>query len=103
MIWYALIGFLLLNGLPHFAAGAAGLRFRLFLRDAAPARVGVLWGLANFVVALILVTWRLSLGAPSSRDMIALLVGGALAYVMFGLAAPWFYAALTNRELPPKA
>jgi hypothetical protein len=97
---YGLIGFLLLNGLPHALAGADGLRFRLFARDAAPPQVNLVWGLANIMAATILATWRLSVAPLTKGDVAALLVGAWLAILMFVPAAKWFHRAQLEPATP---
>lgn len=89
-LWYLLIGFLLGNGMPHFAFGGAGKIFRTpFGRRSSP-RCNVGWGLFNFLLASLLVWWRLDTVAPQSRDLFFLLAGFWLAVLMFGLGIKQF-------------
>ena len=91
---YLVIGTLFTNGLPHFAAGSAGLPFRLFSAVAAAPKVNVIWGMVNFIAATILLTWRLSVETVGRGEVIALVVGLWAGILMFGAAASWFYKAL---------
>lgn len=87
---YLLIGFLLGNGMPHFAFGAAGKIFRTpFGRRSSP-RLNVGWGLANFLLATALLWWRLETSALQQRDLVFLLLGFWLAVLMFGFGIKHF-------------
>lgn len=89
-LWYLLIGFLLGNGMPHFAFGAAGKIFRTpFGRQSSPRR-NVGWGLFNFLLASLLAWWRLDAAAPQPRDLGWLLAGFWLAVLMFGVGIKQF-------------
>lgn len=88
-IRFLVIGFLLGNGMPHFAFGAAGKIFRTpFGRQSSP-RLNVGWGLANFLVATVLV-WFLADTAPQPVDVAFLLAGFWLAVLMFGTSIKHF-------------
>ena len=91
---FFVIGALFINGLPHFAAGSAGLPFRLFSADAAAPKLNVIWGMVNFIAATILLTWRISVETVGRGEVIALVVGLWAGILMFGAAAAWFYRAL---------
>lgn len=89
-LWYLLIGFLLGNGMPHFAFGAAGKIFRTpFGRQSSPRR-NVGWGLINFSLASGLTWWRLDAAALGRRDLLFLLAGFWLAVLMFGFGIKQF-------------
>jgi hypothetical protein len=90
-LWYILIGMLLANGVPHFAAGAAGKIFRSpFGRYSSPG-VNFGWGLANFIAATLLVIWRITAQAPHKGEWLALLVGFWLMIIFFGTQAKRFF------------
>ncbi len=54
LVWYFIIGFLLGNGVPHFAFGAAGKVFRSPFGQRSSPRTNILWGASNFVAATII-------------------------------------------------
>ena len=82
--WYLLIGFLLANGMPHFLFGSAGKIFRTpFGKESSPS-MNVGWGLFNFILATILMWWRLSAQSPMPYDLVFLLAGFWLVVIMFG-------------------
>jgi len=84
MIWYLIIGFLLGNGVPHFAFGAAGKIFRSPFGQRSKPRINVLWGLANFIAATIIATALTLLNLYDSLSLIFLIVGFWLTMLMFG-------------------
>lgn len=89
-LWYLLIGFLLGNGMPHLVFGAAGKLFRTpFGRRSSPRR-NVAWGLCNFLLASLLVWWRLDMDAPQPGDLTFLLAGFWLVVLMFGTGIKQF-------------
>ncbi len=91
MILSFLVGVTLLNGMPHFTAGSAGQVFRSpFNRHTAP-RINVLYGLGNFVTAVVLVVVRGVLGPVTVLDLVALLIGAVVVIAYFGVAARWFF------------
>ncbi|MBW4062184.1 hypothetical protein HJC99_06450 [Candidatus Saccharibacteria bacterium] len=97
-LWFVLIGFLLANGVPHFVAGAARKTFRSpFGRYSSP-KINFGWGLANFIIATLLVVWRITDRVPHKGEWLALLVGFWLAIAMFGAAAKRFF---DDRPTPP--
>src|SRR4051812_20510939 len=89
-LWFVLIGFLLANGVPHFVAGSAGQHFRSPLGRYSSPGTNFGWGLANFIVATLLIIWRITDKTPHKGEWLALLVGFWLAIVMFGMAAKRF-------------
>ena len=90
-LWYVLAGFLLANGVPHFVAGSAGKHFRSpFGRYSSPG-INSGWGLTNFIVASLLIIWRITEQAPARGQWIALLIGFWLAIIMFALGAKRFF------------
>lgn len=89
-LWFLLTGFLLGNGMPHFAFGSAGKIFRTpFGRHSSPRR-NVGWGLFNFLLASVVVWWRLESSVPQPRDLYFLLAGFWLAVLMFGFGIKQF-------------
>ena len=84
LIWYFIIGFLLGNGMPHFAFGAAGKTFRSPFGQRSSPRTNVLWGLSNFVLASIIAGGLIALNLYSNYALIALLIGFWLMVLMFG-------------------
>ncbi len=83
--WYFIIGFLLGNGVPHFAFGAAGKVFRSPFGQRSSPRTNVLWGLSNFVAATVIALGLAALGLYDSYSLAALLVGFWLLILMFGM------------------
>lgn len=84
LIWYFLLGFLLGNGVPHFAFGAAGKVFRSPFGQRSSPRTNVLWGLSNFVLATAIATGLIALNLYSGYALVAMLVGFWLTMLMFG-------------------
>jgi hypothetical protein len=84
LIWYFVVGFLLGNGVPHFAFGAAGKVFRSPFGQRSSPRTNVLWGLSNFVAATIIVLGLVSLNFYDSYALLTLLLGFWLMMLMFG-------------------
>jgi len=84
LIWYFLLGFLLGNGVPHFAFGSAGEVFRSPFGQKSPPRTNVLWGLSNFVAATIIAVGLIVTNLYSSYALVALLIGFWLMMLMFG-------------------
>ncbi|MDA4135508.1 MAG: hypothetical protein OK449_00740 [Thaumarchaeota archaeon] len=84
LIWYFLIGFLLGNGVPHFAFGAAGKVFRSPFGQKSSPRTNVLWGLSNFVAATVIVAGLVALNLYSDYALPTLLAGFWLMMLMFG-------------------
>ncbi len=99
LLIYVIIGFLLANGLPHLMAGAAGAVFRSPFGRYSKPKVNLAWGLANFLAAIVLFTWRLSVDTAAHGQMVAIIVGITLGYVMFGFAANRFFDNRTAGEL----
>lgn len=95
MTWFWLywvpVGFLLLNGMPHFLAGCAGVPLKSPFGHPSRPRTNVAWGGANLVVATGIVVVHLFLDSPSRQDLIGLLVGAAVAAIHFGTRAKTFY------------
>lgn len=85
-LWYLIIGFGLVNGMPHFAFGAAGKVFRTPLGKESSPAMNVGWGLFNFVAASALVWWRLAAGTPDKSDIVLLLAGFWFGVLMFGVS-----------------
>ncbi len=84
LVWYFLMGFLLGNGVPHFAFGAAGKVFRSPFGQESPPRTNILWGLSNFAAATIIAVGLIILNLYSSYALVALLIGFWLMMLMFG-------------------
>ena len=84
LVWYFIIGFLLGNGVPHFAFGAAGKVFRSPFGQKSSPRTNVLWGLSNFVAASLIAVGLVALGLYDAYALYALLTGFWLMMLMFG-------------------
>ncbi len=84
LVWYFIIGFLLGNGVPHFAFGAAGKVFRSPFGQRSSPRTNILWGASNFVAATIIGLALAALGYYDSYSLGALLLGFWLVMLMFG-------------------
>jgi hypothetical protein len=78
------MGFLLGNGVPHFAFGSAGKIFRSPFGQKSPPRTNVLWGLSNFLAATIIAAALIALNLYDSYSLVALLLGFWLMMLMFG-------------------
>jgi len=100
LVWYFVIGFLLGNGVPHFAFGAAGKIFRSPFGQRSPPRTNVLWGLSNFVGATVIVGGLTLLNLYSSYSLVTLLLGFWLTMVFFGTGIKRF---LNEDEPAPTA
>jgi hypothetical protein len=84
LIWYFVLGFLLGNGVPHFAFGAAGKVFRSPFGQRSSPRTNVVWGLSNFVGATAIAAGLAGLGLYSGYALAAMLLGFWLTMLMFG-------------------
>ena len=84
LVWYFIVGFLLGNGVPHFAFGAAGKAFRSPFGQRSTPRTNVLWGLSNFVVATVMAFALAFAGDYDSFALPVLLLGFWLVMLMFG-------------------
>jgi hypothetical protein len=84
LVWYFVLGFLLGNGVPHFAFGAAGKVFRSPFGQKSSPRTNVLWGLSNFVLATIIAVSLAILNLYSAYSLVALMIGFWLMILMFG-------------------
>jgi len=84
LFWYFVVGFLLGNGMPHFAFGAAGRVFRSPFGQKSSPRKNVLWGLSNFVAATVITVALVALNDYSGYAWAALLIGFWLMVLMFG-------------------
>ena len=78
------MGFLLGNGVPHFAFGAAGKVFRSPFGQRSSPRTNILWGLSNFVAATIIAVALAVLNLYDSYSLVVLLIGFWLTMLMFG-------------------
>jgi hypothetical protein len=90
LIWYFLIGFLLGNGVPHFAFGAAGKIFRSPFGQKSKPKVNILWGVSNFLLATIIAIGLIILKLYSGYALIAMLIGFWLTMLMFGFGIKRF-------------
>jgi cobalamin biosynthesis protein CobD/CbiB len=95
LIWYFVMGFLLGNGVPHFAFGAAGKIFRSPFGQRSSPKKNILWGLSNFIGATVIAFGLIILNLYSSYALIALLLGFWLMMLMFGTRIKTF---LSNEE-----
>ena len=84
LVWYFIVGFLLGNGVPHFAFGAAGKVFRSPFGQKSSPRTNILWGLSNFFAATLIAFGLAALGLYDSYALYALLAGFWLMMLMFG-------------------
>jgi hypothetical protein len=84
LIWYFIMGFLLGNGVPHFAFGAAGKVFRSPFGQRSSPTTNVLWGLSNFVAGTTIAAGLVALNLYDSYALVALLLGFWLMILMFG-------------------
>ena len=99
LVWYFLMGFLLGNGVPHFAFGAAGKVFRSPFGQRSSPKTNVLWGLSNFVAATVIAAGLIDLGLYSNYSLVVLLLGFWLMMLMFGTGIKRFL----NEEGPKPA
>ena len=83
LFWYFVVGFLLGNGMPHFAFGAAALVFRSPFGQRSSPRTNILWGLSNFVAATVICAALAALGDYDSYSLAVLLLGFWLTTVVF--------------------
>lgn len=84
LVWYLVVGFLLGNGVPHFAFGASGKIFRSPFGQRSTPRTNVLWGLSNFIVATVIACALAYLGYYDPFSLPVLLLGFWLVMLMFG-------------------
>ena len=84
LFWYFVMGFLLGNGVPHFAFGSAGKVFRSPFGQKSSPRMNVYWGLSNLLGATIIAGALIFLDLYSSYALVALLAGFWLMMLMFG-------------------
>ena len=84
------MGFLLGNGVPHFAFGSAGKTFRSPFGQRSSPRVNIAWGLSNFFAATIIALGLAVLDLYDSYALVALLFGFWLMMLMFGLGIKRF-------------
>jgi hypothetical protein len=84
LIWYFLMGFLLGNGGPHFAFGAAGKVFRSPFGQKSSPMTNVLWGASNFVAATLIAAALIFLNLYNGYALVAMLAGFWLMMLMFG-------------------
>lgn len=78
------MGFLLGNGVPHFAFGAAGKIFRSPFGQKSSPRTNVAWGLSNFAAATVIVGGLIALNLYDRYALAVMLVGFWLMMLMFG-------------------
>ncbi len=78
------MGFLLGNGVPHFAFGAAGKVFRSPFGQRSSPKTNVLWGLSNLLAGSVITLALAALGLYDSYSLVALLAGFWLMMLMFG-------------------
>jgi hypothetical protein len=82
--WYFIVGFLLGNGVPHFAFGSAGKVFRTPFGQKSSPGVNVAWGLANFITATVILLSMAYLQFYDFWSLPTLLLGFWLTMLMFG-------------------
>ena len=83
-IWYLVVGFLLGNGVPHFAFGSAGKVFRSPFGQRSSPRTNILWGLSNFAAATAIAAGLSAEGLWDAYSLLAMLAGFWLTMLMFG-------------------
>ena len=83
-VWYFVMGFLLGNGVPHFAFGSAGKVFRSPFGQRSSPRTNVLWGLSNFLAASVIAAGLTVLNLYDSYSLVSFLIGFWLTMLMFG-------------------
>ena len=83
-VWYFAMGFLLGNGVPHFAFGSAGKVFRSPFGQKSSPRTNILWGLSSFLAATTIAAALIVLSLYDSYSLAVLLVGFWLTMLMFG-------------------
>jgi len=83
-VWYFVMGFLLGNGVPHFAFGSAGKVFRSPFGQRSSPRTNVLWGLSNFLAATVIAAGLTVLNLYDSYSLVSFLIGFWLTMLMFG-------------------
>lgn len=78
------------NGMPHFAFGAAGRIFKSPFGQKSKPRTNVLFGLANFMAATIIVAGLVVFNLYDGYALPVLLVGFWLMVLMFGFGIKKF-------------
>lgn len=78
------MGFLLGNGVPHFAFGAAGKIFRSPFGKKSSPKTNMVWGLSNFVAATVIVGGLIALNLYDSYSLAVMMLGFWLTMLMFG-------------------
>lgn len=91
VVLFAIAGFALTNGMPHFVAGLGGRVFRTpFGRYSSP-RTNVAWGMTNFVIAIGLLFGRTAVADPTTGDIVWFVVGALLSILSFAFGAKGFF------------
>ena len=85
-----LLGYFFSNGMPHFAFGVAGKKFRSPLGANSSPTVNVIWGLTNFVAGSAIFYWRVSIQAPTMVDILNFIAAYWVIVAMFGFAMNMF-------------
>jgi hypothetical protein len=83
--------------MPHFAFGSAGKIFRSPFGQRSPPRMNVLWGLANFIAATVIIAGLVALNLYSGYALPALLLGFWLTVLMFGTGMKRFLSEETQK------
>ena len=99
LIWYFVLGFLLGNGVPHFAFGAAGKVFRSPFGQRSSPRTNVLWGLSNFISATVIVVVLVALNLYGTYSLVAMMLGFWLMMLMFGTGMKRFLSEEGQKPL----
>lgn len=84
LIWYFVVGFLLGNGVPHFAFGSTGKGFRSPFGQKSSPKTNILWGLSNFLGATLIAAGLFALNLYSDYGLAAVVAGFWLIVLMFG-------------------
>ncbi|SBN62589.1 hypothetical protein GA0004736_1492 [Curtobacterium sp. 9128] len=91
VVLFAIAGFALTNGMPHFVAGLGGRVFRTpFGRYSSPC-TNVAWGMTNFVIAIGLLFGRSAVADPTTGDIVWFVVGALLCILSFAFGAKGFF------------
>jgi ABC-type multidrug transport system permease subunit len=89
-IWYFLIGAFLCNGIPHFIWGVSNVVARSPFAEKSKPIINLRWGIANFIIAVLLSFWQITANNFSGGALIALLIGFGCMLTAFGFGIKRF-------------